>query len=435
MCCRVSFFYCQSTVGYLLCISHALKLLPITIAPNYSSPFLRACVVSSDSSRPRTKLLGTPHLPLSGLHLHHLSQSIPCTHTQTIMTIPPTLFVTPSASSALPHRLRSTTIQTSSVTATPVSVGRTLFNVRPRCITHIPLLSNGRGSDGGAGKSPGRGWSHNDDNHDDDEDAYLAMQTSSVVGTTLYLLSRRYYRRNSPWVTQQNRTPPTLQSLFRDIRISHVLLLANVLVFLLQLARGPSLLMAGAKVNSAISAGQYYRLFSPMFFHGSMSHLLINSFSLQSTGPSVESWFGKRRFLALYLLSGICGNTLSFLCTPAPAVGASGAIFGLVGATAVLLSRHRRLLGPRARRGLQSLVYVVIMNFGFGLTPGSQVDNFGHLGGLLGGVAFAYLLGPRLVVSRVSNGRTQVRDEPLIQLVLRDLQLRAQQLRKALRGR
>lgn len=173
------------------------------------------------------------------------------------------------------------------------------------------------------------------------------------------------------------------------------------------------LLLAGAKVNADIAAGQLHRLFTPMFLHASISHLAVNSFSLYSTGPSVESWFGHARFVSLYLISGVCGNLLSFLLTPTPSVGASGAIFGLVGATAVLLARHRRILGPRSTKGLNSLAYIVIVNFGMGMN-GGRIDNWGHLGGLVGGALFAYLAGPRLIPARGPNGRIVLVDVPLI---------------------
>lgn len=224
-----------------------------------------------------------------------------------------------------------------------------------------------------------------------------------------------------------------LTNVASSVRVCHVLLALNVGVFALQTLLGPSLLMSGAKVNNAIAAGQYYRLFSPMFLHASMSHLLVNSFSLHSTGPSVESWFGKPRFLSLYVASGICGNALSYVCSPSPAVGASGAIFGLVGASLVVLGRHRQILGPRARKGLQSLAYVVIMNFGIGLTPGSRVDNFGHLGGFLGGIAFSYILGPRLVVERTTTGRKILRDRPILGEAISEARVRLRQLRSRIK--
>lgn len=266
---------------------------------------------------------------------------------------------------------------------------------------------------------------------DDNDYGHDMSQSSLFVASTSFLISTRVSQYSSRGPHSRRPRPSSLKIL----TISHLLLAINVAIFVFQAMFAPSLVMAGAKVNSAIASGQYYRLFSPMFIHASTTHLLINSFSLHSTGPSVESWFGKRRFLALYFLSGVCGNTLSYLCTPSPAVGASGAIFGLVGASAVMLARHNRLLGPRARRGLLSLSYIVLTNFGMGLTPGSRIDNFGHLGGFLGGIAYSYMFGPRLVVRRSRDGRPMIYDEPIFSVALRDLVSRFMKLQHLLNGK
>lgn len=235
---------------------------------------------------------------------------------------------------------------------------------------------------------------------------------------SLTMRGRRTPRRRAPSGNFGDNARDAVRQFLRRLRVSHLLLAVNVAVFLLQGATGPRLLMAGAKVNSEIAAGQWYRLFTPMFLHASVTHLLVNTFSLYSTGPSVESWFGRSRFAALYLVSGIGGNILSFFCTPTPSVGASGAIFGLVGATAVLLARHRRILGSRSRKGLNSLAYIMMVNFGMGMSPGSRIDNFGHLGGLVGGAMFAYLVGPRLVETQGREGKRVLADVPLYKIAV-----------------
>jgi membrane associated rhomboid family serine protease len=225
-----------------------------------------------------------------------------------------------------------------------------------------------------------------------------------------------------------------VMELLRRIRVSHILLAINVAVFLLQGTMNGRLLQAGAKVNSEIARGQVHRLATPMFLHGSVTHLMVNSFSLYSTGPSVESWYGRARFASLYLVAGICGNVLSYFCTPTPSVGASGAIFGLVGATAVLLARHRKILGPKSRNGLNSLAYIVMVNFGMGMAPGSRIDNFGHLGGLLGGVAFGTVFGPRLIPVRLLSGKMGVIDRSLAKQAALEAKAFASRLRKLVLG-
>ncbi|CAN8077235.1 unnamed protein product [Agarophyton chilense] len=297
--------------------------------------------------------------------------------------------------------------------------------------SHICTLVNtfstrqlSRGNGGGDG-IPVQKQVRSDDGDDDNNHIFSSSAFMLLASKAQYLSQRRL----SP---NGKRPNPSLIKLTEQLRVCQILLAVNIAVFLLQVLSGPEILMAGAKVNSAIANGQYYRLFSPMFLHASATHLAINSFSLHSTGPSVESWFGKKRFLWLYLLSGVCGNALSFACTPTPAVGASGAIFGLVGASAVVLARHSKLLGPRARKGLQSLAYIVVMNFGMGLSPGSRIDNFGHLGGFLGGIAYSYVFGPRFVARRLRSGRTIIQDEPISSLVMRDIRNHVHSVRRLL---
>jgi membrane associated rhomboid family serine protease len=289
-----------------------------------------------------------------------------------------------------------------------VSVSRFATRV---CPCKVPAYADGAGGDGPLGRGGGRGRGGEDGRGDDWARWGAGAMPPSLVA----------WRRGSLLTAKLGGAGgggggggSPLRRLLARLRIAHVLLALNVAVFLLQGAVGGRLLVAGAKVNTEIAAGQWYRLFTPMFLHASVSHLAVNAFSLYSTGPSVESWFGRARFTSLYIISGICGNMLSYMCTPTPSVGASGAIFGLVGATAVVLARHRRILGPRSRNSLNSLAYIMLVNFGMGMSPGSRIDNFGHLGGLLGGMVFAYLAGPRLVPVRGENGRTLLVDRSLL---------------------
>jgi membrane associated rhomboid family serine protease len=119
------------------------------------------------------------------------------------------------------------------------------------------------------------------------------------------------------------------------------LVAANICVFLLQVI-SPSITRWGAKLSGPILRGeQLYRLITPIFLHGGLSHLAINTASLLNIGPQVESIMGKNRFLATYLASGAFGNYVSSLFSPNPSVGASGAIFGLVGAYYTFLKTNQ----------------------------------------------------------------------------------------------
>mmetsp|Transcript_21422 Transcript_21422/g.50830 ORF Transcript_21422/g.50830 Transcript_21422/m.50830 type:complete len:206 (+) Transcript_21422:175-792(+) len=127
---------------------------------------------------------------------------------------------------------------------------------------------------------------------------------------------------------------------------SRTLLFVNVGLFALQLLTRGRLTAAGCKPARAFRLADWPRLFTPVFLHGSIVHLAVNSYSLNDLGPVVEQAFGSSRFMLTYALAGIAGNILSFqFNTRATSVGASGAIFGLVGAYASYLALNNELLG------------------------------------------------------------------------------------------
>ena len=181
--------------------------------------------------------------------------------------------------------------------------------------------------------------------------------------------------------------------------ITYTLLVVTILTFLLQLASkalyGVDLVAnLGMKVNELIGEGQFWRLITPMFLHGSFLHIAFNMYALNIFGPGLERHFGHTRFLVLYFLGGFAGNVASFIFSAAPSLGSSTAIFGLLGAEGVFLYRNQRLLGGSARRALNNIIMIAIINLLIGLSPG--IDNWGHLGGLIGGTLFAWFGGPVL---------------------------------------
>jgi rhomboid protease GluP len=174
-----------------------------------------------------------------------------------------------------------------------------------------------------------------------------------------------------------------------------------ILTFLLQ--QGTQMLYGvdlpanfGMKINAAIIGGQYWRLITPMLLHGSILHIAFNLYALFIFGPGLERYYGHGSFLALFLVSGFAGNVASFLFSPAPSLGSSTAIFGLLGAEGVFLYQNRQLFGRSAQRALTNLVVLALINLFLGLSPG--IDNWGHIGGLVGGTLFAWFGGPRLGV-------------------------------------
>ena len=148
----------------------------------------------------------------------------------------------------------------------------------------------------------------------------------------------------------------------------------------------------GAKINEAIMAGQYWRLFTPLLLHGSILHIGFNMYALYIIGPGLERYYGNLRFFMLYMLGGFAGNVFSFWFSAADSYGASTAIFGLVVAEALFIYKNRFLFGNRAGAMIRNVVVIIIINLILGLSPG--IDNWGHLGGLVGGAAFAWFAGP-----------------------------------------
>lgn len=178
----------------------------------------------------------------------------------------------------------------------------------------------------------------------------------------------------------------------------YTLLGITVGVFLLQnlsnyLLGGDILEAYGMKVNAYILQGEVWRLITPLFLHASILHILFNMYGLYLFGPTLERAYGHWRFIALYFLSGFAGDVLSFLFTPAASLGASTAIFGLVGAYGIFVYQNRRFLG-NSQAALINIVIVVALNLVYDVVPGSGIDIFGHLGGLAGGLIFAWFGGP-----------------------------------------
>jgi len=182
--------------------------------------------------------------------------------------------------------------------------------------------------------------------------------------------------------------------------VSKVLIALNVVAFVLQLGVGDEVkfrfwLIGGPAFDGSlgesvgVADGEYYRLLSAAFLHGGFLHLLLNMYALYLFGPQLESALGRGRFLALYLVSALGGTALSyaFSAPNQPSLGASGAIFGLLGAYLVL---SRKL-----RRDTRSVLVLLAINFGYGfIVPG--IDWRAHLGGLVAGtlVALAMVYAP-----------------------------------------
>lgn len=174
---------------------------------------------------------------------------------------------------------------------------------------------------------------------------------------------------------------------------TYAFLVVNLIVFVLMTLAGGSteqrvLIAFGAKVNALIQEGEVWRLITSMFIHIGVMHLFFNLYALRALGSLAEEILGHRKFFLVYFSAGLGGSIASFLFSPALSAGASGAIFGLLGA--LLFYSYKRPNLWKSGLGM-NLVIVILVNIAFGfIVPG--IDNFAHLGGLLMGTMTSVLL-------------------------------------------
>ena len=146
-------------------------------------------------------------------------------------------------------------------------------------------------------------------------------------------------------------------------------------------------------MRQAIEAGQWWRLVTAGFLHGGLIHIGMNSGVLYDLGAQVEEAYGTARFLVIYLVTSVAGFYLSMLWNPGISIGASAALFGLIGAMIALGTRSNTSQG-RALRSFYVRWAIYGMALGFLV---SHVDNAAHLGGLAAGFGLGYVIGtPRI---------------------------------------
>ena len=151
-----------------------------------------------------------------------------------------------------------------------------------------------------------------------------------------------------------------------------------------------TLLEFGANYDFLTKNGQYFRLFTCMFLHIGLAHLICNMYSLYVIGREVENVFGKVKYLLIYIISGVCGSTLSLAFNHNTiSAGASGAIFGLLGALLYFGYYYRTYLGSAIK---SAVIPVILANLVIGFLS-TSIDNAAHIGGLIGGVLSAMMVG------------------------------------------
>ncbi len=166
--------------------------------------------------------------------------------------------------------------------------------------------------------------------------------------------------------------------------VTKIIIFICIVVYLI-----PGLNIQLANNRDLVLNGNYYLLITSAFAHASLIHLIVNMYSLYIIGEQVENYFGKIRFLAIYLLSALSGSLLSILFNTGFSVGASGAIFGLLGSLLYFGYHYRLYLSSVLKN---QIIPIIILNLIIGfMTPG--IDNACHIGGLLGGYLSTMIVG------------------------------------------
>jgi len=194
----------------------------------------------------------------------------------------------------------------------------------------------------------------------------------------------KYMRSSKPAVREKAKAP-----------VTYILIGINVAAYILTAYLSKDiftsdinvLILLGAKVNSLILNGEYYRLVTCMFLHGGLLHIGLNMYALYIIGPLIENIFGKKKYLAIYFISGILASIFSLIMSPDVSIGASGAIFGLLGASLVFAVKMKDRIG---KEFLVNIITVIGINLIIGFTI-PNVDIFAHVGGLIGGVISALI--------------------------------------------
>lgn len=226
---------------------------------------------------------------------------------------------------------------------------------------------------------------------------YYKTASTSPTSSRRYKLDRRH---KANLLTMRMARRRQQNSVDIKATPTNVLVFLNVLMFLAT-SKFPYLRNRLMKINYRMAGGEYYRAFTSIFLHGSVSHLFMNCYSLLNIGPQADAIFGSSGYLSIYILSGAIANLGTFLANSSPfSLGASGCTFGLMGAFAAYFYSNKRILGAQSEQGLASIKRTLLMNVFYGASI-RNIDNMAHLGGLLGGILLCMsCFGPKLSLRR-----------------------------------
>lgn len=174
--------------------------------------------------------------------------------------------------------------------------------------------------------------------------------------------------------------------------VTYILILLNVLIYVIPILcnKDQYILNQFCIFGDYVRKGEYYRLLTGTFLHANIIHLLFNVYALYILGSQLESFVGKIKYLVIYLLSALTGSLLSLVFLKnGVSIGASGAIFGLAGALIYFGLHYRVYLGSVVKT---NLIPVIVLNLSLGFMM-KGVDNWAHIGGLIGGLLANMALG------------------------------------------
>ncbi|MDD6224557.1 MAG: rhomboid family intramembrane serine protease [bacterium] len=173
--------------------------------------------------------------------------------------------------------------------------------------------------------------------------------------------------------------------------ITSILVIINILVYVIPMLLGEynNVINDFCVYAPLIRLGEYYRLLTGTFLHADLIHLLFNCYALWIIGSQLESFMGKSKYLIIYLASGLIGSLTSITFSQNPSVGASGAIFGLLGSMLYFGYHYRVYLGNVLK---SQIIPLIIFNLLIGVMT-TGIDNFAHIGGLIGGILITIAIG------------------------------------------
>lgn len=188
----------------------------------------------------------------------------------------------------------------------------------------------------------------------------------------------------------------------KNSKVTSAIIAINILMFIISVFLSKSILdinnyvlyELGASFKPAVQQGQLHRLITAMFLHGGLVHIAFNMYALFILGTMIEKLYGSFNYFIIYFISGLCSSILSVMLsvTMTISVGASGAIFGLLGAALVFGYRNKNSIGKEFMKGI---IQVIAINIIIGLSI-PQIDNFGHIGGLIGGIVISFIISTTL---------------------------------------